>query len=132
MNLESRMREKADLHNTFGNKGYNCIPLQDALTIAREYAEELKAENEKLSLLLNENTTKWHTAELKLQKARHDERARIMLSLATITDSDRLDWLEEVFKKDEFINLDLQGDTLRNAVDKAMNENNFTLNNEEK
>ena len=40
MDLESRMKEKADLHNQFGNKGYNCIPLRDALTIAREYAEE--------------------------------------------------------------------------------------------
>jgi len=43
------------------------------------------------------------------------------------TDSDRLDWLEEVFKKDEFMNLDLQGDTLRNAVDKAMNKNEFNI-----
>jgi len=42
MDLESRMKEKADLHNQFGNKGYNCIPLRDALTIAREYAEELQ------------------------------------------------------------------------------------------
>ena len=41
MNLESRMKEKADLHNQFGNKGYNCIPLRDAIKITQEYAEEM-------------------------------------------------------------------------------------------
>lgn len=41
MDLESRMREKTDLHNQLGNKGYNCIPLRDALTIAREYASTI-------------------------------------------------------------------------------------------
>jgi len=52
------------------------------------------------------------------------------LHTTIVSDSSRLDWLEEVFKKDEFMNLNLQGDTLRNAIDKAMNENKFTLNKE--
>ena len=41
MNLESKMKEKADLHNQFGNKRWNCIPLRNAIAIAKEYAEEM-------------------------------------------------------------------------------------------
>lgn len=41
MNLETEMKLKADLHNSLGNKGYNCIRLDYAIRIAKEYAEEM-------------------------------------------------------------------------------------------
>jgi hypothetical protein len=104
MNLANKIANKCHSVGYFydmGARDSQVISMSDVLTIAGAHAEELKVENEKLSLLLNENTTKWHTAELKLQKARTNERARIVTAIESLEYDGESGQITEVINKIE-------------------------------